>query len=259
MFDLHAHVLPGVDDGPQTIEEAITALDALLVEGVRVVVATPRFDSDHERLTAEDVQRRAKALRRLARRAFLPIRVFPGCELLLDEQAEGWLASGAAATINDGPYVLASLPQSLFTQTALALIARLRRAGYVPVLAEIERNLAVQRDPALAARLIEAGALGQVSTASLVGVHGSAAAATAETLLRHELAHVLASGRRGDGDRPPRVAEGLRAAEALVGARRVWEMTVETPHAILRGAPVPVRAIAHRHAWDGDIWERDAG
>src|SRR5579884_4077234 len=152
MFDLHARVLPGLGGGPETIEGAVTALDALLVEGVRTVVAVTPLDAAREGqpcVPPGELKARARALGRLARLACLPVCVYAAHLLPLDERAEGALASGGAATIADGPYALVAAPAELYPQTARTIIGRLRRAGFVPVLAEPERNPAIQRDPSL--------------------------------------------------------------------------------------------------------------
>lgn len=244
MFDLHAHILPALDDGPATLEEAITTVSMLAREGVTDVVATPHFDARHPQAPADEVQRRVRALQRIVTQMGVAMRIYAGHAASLAVDVETALARGRLATINDGPYVLLDIPtelaRSVLPPSLPGLIERLRRAGYIPVLARVERCPAVHEHPMALAPLVEAGALTQVTAASLVGAHGAAARATAVALLRGNLAHVLASGCHSVTERPPRFAEGVRAAEQIVGQRRAWELSVTTPQAMVLGLAVDV-------------------
>lgn len=240
MFDLHAHILPSVDDGPADLEEALTVLTALARAGVHGIVATPRFCRRYPRLAPEDLHRRARALERLARHAGLSLRIWAGHEVSLNTDIERHLARGAIATVNDGPYVLCDLPTLALPAGLPGVIARLRRDGYIPVLAHPERCTVIRRDPDALVPLVEAGALTQLTLSSLTGSFGPGVRRTAETLLRHNLAHALASGTHSLKDHPSRVAVALRAAELLAGRERVRQMTVDVPRAIIEGLPVAV-------------------
>ncbi|MGH2515423.1 MAG: tyrosine-protein phosphatase [Ktedonobacterales bacterium] len=259
MFDIHTHILPAVDDGPRTLEEALQTVAALAQEGITDIVATPHFNDRYPHVSAAEVQERVTALQRVTRQAGIAARLWAGHEVHLDAGVEEALSKGIAATINDGPYVLLELPSSDFPVFLEGLIGRLRMKGFIPVIAHAERYRPTRRDPEVLAPLVEAGALLQVTASSLVGLFGAQVQQTAETLLRRNLAHVFASDVHAITDRPPHWASGLRRAEALIGRKRVWEMTVEVPEAIVRGAPVavpPVLAPAATRTHGFRIWGR---
>lgn len=263
MFDIHAHVLPALDDGPETFEDALRLVAELAHEGISELVATPSYGTRYVRVPAADVQERAAALERIARAAGVSVRLHAGHEIELNAATEEALVRGDAATLNDGPYALLALPADewqplMLPETLPETIVRLRMAGFIPVLAAIERHPAAQRDPDALAPLVGLGALLQVTASSLAGEHGDAARRAAERLLPRNLAHVLASGARGNAQ-ARLVTAGLRRAEMLVGQRRVWEMTVRVPRAILCGAPVetpPVLSAAHARWYGEDPYER---
>jgi protein-tyrosine phosphatase len=238
MFDIHAHILPAIDDGPRTLEEAIQTVSALAAEGITDIVATPHFNDRFPHVPAAEVQERVQALQRVVSQAGIPVRLWTGHEVHLDDEVEDALARSEAATINDGPYVLLELPSHEFPVFLPGLIGRLRMKGFVPVLAHVERYRPTCRDPEVLVPLVEAGALLQVTASSLVGLFGTQVQQTAELLLQRNLAHVFASDAHAMTDRPPMFAAGCREAERLVGRQRVWEMVIDVPRAIVQGVPI---------------------
>jgi len=246
LFDIHTHILPAIDDGPRTIEAAITAIMALAAEGVTDIVATPHFNDRYLRVPSHEVRARVQVLQRAANQAGIAVRLWAGHEVYLDAGTAENLARGIAAPINQGPYVLLELPTQDFPIFLSGLIDQIQLKGFVPVIAHVERYMPTRRDPDVLIPLIEAGALLQVTASSLIGLFGQRVRQTAEILLQRNLAHVLASDTHAVTDRPPQFAAGLRAAEALVGQKRVCEMAIEVPRAIVAGAPVVVPPILMR-------------
>lgn len=261
MFDIHAHILPALEDGPETFEEALRLVAELAREGVSEIAATPRFGNRFPRLPISDVRERAAALERVVRAAGVAVRLRVGHEIEFGPETEDALVRGAASTLNDGPYALIALttaerPGATLPESLPETIVRLRMAGIIPVLAGVERYSAVQRDPDTLVPLVRLGALLQVTVSSLAGAHGVAARRAAEALLPRNLAHVLASGVRG-GAAAPHVTAGLRCAEMIVGRQRVWDMTVGVPQAMLRGAPVaPPPVLPAASPWCRDDGQR---
>ncbi|MGH2485945.1 MAG: tyrosine-protein phosphatase [Ktedonobacterales bacterium] len=241
MFDLQAHILPALDIGPASFEDAITLIRALRGEGAAHIVATPYFGAPYPAIGAAEAQSRVRALQRMTRQAGIDARLYAAQLVRLDDEGEWALVKGRAATINDGAYALVRLPEDEIPDDAEARIARLRRAGVIPILAHVERLAPVRRDVGVLEPLVAAGALCQVTLSSLTESVPADVSKAAAALLTHNLAHVFGSGAHGALAGPAGVAAGLRAAELLVGSQRRWEMAVATPRAILTGAPLPTR------------------
>ncbi|HLZ62665.1 MAG TPA: CpsB/CapC family capsule biosynthesis tyrosine phosphatase [Ktedonosporobacter sp.] len=240
MFDIHTHVLPAIDDGPQTLEEALVTVRTLVDEGVAHIIATPHFNDQYPHVSAREVRERVAFLQREVDAQHIKVRLWPGHEIHLDADIEESLLQGQASPLNAGPYVLLELSDYDFPVFLEGLLGQLRTKGFIPIIAHAERYFAVQQQPEILVPLVEAGALLQITASSLVGLFGSHVQQTAELLLRQNLAHVLASDSHSLTFRPPRFAEGIRAAEAIVGSERVHEMVFEVPRAILQGQPVSV-------------------
>jgi protein-tyrosine phosphatase len=208
--DIHFHLLPGVDDGASDDDAALALARAAVADGTRVVVATP-----HVRLiVVDELAERVGALRRLLRRAGIPLRVVPGGELNVDD-VERLTARELDLIAFGTPERRWILLEPRFHGLGAFPDAadEVRARGYGIVLAHPERCLALSDellDPEL-----DRGALAQVSASSLVGDHGSDARERAWQLVRRRPRDVvIASDAHSAADRPPL----LRRAHAALSA-----------------------------------------
>lgn len=253
MFDIHSHILHAIDDGPRTITESLATLAQLASEGLTDVVATPHFNDRYPHVPISDVEVRVHELQATAHRQGIEINLWAGHEVHFDGDVEKALRAGIAGTINRGPYLLLELPSHDFPIYLSTFIGRLRSLGYVPVIAHVERYAPIRRNPDALVPLIELGALTQITASSLTGHFGSSVRTVVETLVKRNLAHVIASDAHAVTDRPSRFQEGMRVAEALVGRTRVRQMVVDTPRAIIHGevisVPEMVEPTPKRRVW----------
>lgn len=244
MIDLHAHLLPGVDDGPRTLEEALDILRSMQEDGVRAVTATPHVRDDWP-TTAERMHAEVGALRDAALAAAIDIDLLPGGEIALtrlamlsaEERAAFGLGGNPALLLLEFPYV--GWPIGLED-----IVFRLRTHNVVPLLGHPERNPQVQADPERLEGAVRGGALVQLTAASVDGRLGARSRKCAFRLVELQLAHVLAS----DAHAPTVRAAGLRAAADSLGPLGRW-MTADVPAAILEGRDPPPRPGLTRRHW----------
>jgi protein-tyrosine phosphatase len=178
-------------------------------------------------------------LRELLERERVKLDLIPGAEIYLEADMAMRVRAGDYLTLNDGGrYLLLELPTRHVPAGVEDMVYQLRLEGLTPVLAHPERIIPFQSDPARYARLIELGALGQITGGSLLGQFGSRALETARAMLKRGLAHVLASDAHNNGPRAPRLSEAVREAAVLVGAAAAESMVSEVPRAILAGEEV---------------------
>jgi protein-tyrosine phosphatase len=194
LTDLHAHVLAGVDDGPQTMADALALLEGLIADGVGVVYATPHVQPQPYPTTWQQRDAALAQIRAAAGAAGLAITIESGGELDL-EYAASWTDQELRAfALGHGPALLIEFPWGGGWPLVLAdTCTRLRRRGFLPVIAHPERAAAVQQKPDRLGSVIRAGGIGQITAASITGRFGHRARATALTLLARGLGHVIAS------------------------------------------------------------------
>jgi protein-tyrosine phosphatase len=238
VIDLHSHILPGVDDGPATLEESLEIARRAAADGVRVVAATPHVRDDYPTRPAT-MERLVAELRAALEREGIPIDVRPGAEIAID-----WLdrlSDDALVRFGLGGsphHVLLEFPYAGWPLSLHEWVFRLVARRITPVIAHPERNADVQANPEELRPLVDAGALVQITAASLDGRVGRSSRAAGTALIDRGLAHLLAS----DAHTPEVREAGLLAAVDAVGdpvlAR--W-LTLDVPTAIVTGAPLPRR------------------
>jgi protein-tyrosine phosphatase len=236
MIDLHAHILPEIDDGPPTTEGALEMARIAVAAGTKAIATTSHIGY-HFDLGPADIARARTALAARLAEEGIALELLAGGEIAperlpdLDEDALRALALGG------GPYVLFECPFAPVGAGMEMMVADLQRRGFGVLLAHPERSASFQRDLGLLARLVDRGALAQVTTGSLVGSFGDVPRRAALAMLEKGLVHVLAS----DAHDPIRRGPDLRAAaDVLDEAQHEW-MTASVPAAIVGGRPLPPR------------------
>jgi protein-tyrosine phosphatase len=248
VIDLHSHILPGLDDGVESLPAAVELARAAVADGVHVIAATPHVRDDYP-TSADDMQRALESTRAALAAENVPLELRPGGEIALDrlpqleeDELQRFALGGSARTLMlEFPYYgwPLSLEDALF---------ELRVRGFRIVLAHPERNDEVQSRPERLARLVETGTLIQLTAASLDGRLGIRTRTTAVRLLELGHAHLIAS----DAHAPSVRHVGISTAAAAVGdpALARW-LTIDVPQAILDDAPLNVRPAtrARRRLW----------
>lgn len=249
MIDLHSHILPGIDDGPATIEGSLELARAAVAAGTRTILATPHVNDDASiepaRIAAGLVELRAALAE-----AEIPLEVLPGGEIAiwrlidLDDETLRALALGG------GPYLLVESPFSPVVGDFEPMVLDLHARGHRVLLAHPERCPAFQREPPRLERLVGAGALVQITAGSMSGAFGTTVRRFTMAILREGFAHVVASDAHDAVRRPPGLQGGFAALERDLpglGEQAEW-LTELVPRAVLDGAPLPARPPLPRQA-----------
>ena len=193
--DIHTHILPGFDDGADSLEEALEMLKMAAGSGVNAIAATPHsYEMDtFDQSMALDIVRACRYLNREAARQKIPITVLPGMEVMAVEGMPGLLSSGVFLPLNGTRFVLTEFDfyesAGFISDTLFAL----RKAGFFPVVAHPERYACVQADPGIVYSWAVENNYIQINKGSFLGRFGSQAKQSADYLLRHNLCHIVAS------------------------------------------------------------------
>ncbi|HZR42603.1 MAG TPA: CpsB/CapC family capsule biosynthesis tyrosine phosphatase [Ktedonobacteraceae bacterium] len=233
MIDTHLHILPGIDDGPETMQEALMLARTLVHEGVDCAVATPHYNDEFPRYSASEIRARVKELQQELDRYDIPLRVLAGHEALIKPGLVEDVLTGRIATLNGSRYLLLELWNSGWIPETERVIFELQICGIIPVIAHPERYRVFQKDPVRLASLLQRGVVTQLTAGSLLGMQGSTTRRTAELLLKSGLIHCIASDAHSMRLRAPGISEGLLRAENLLDGARVRQMTEVYPAVIV--------------------------
>jgi protein-tyrosine phosphatase len=239
-IDLHSHVLPGIDDGAESMAEALAMARRAAADGTDTLAATPHV-SPRYRTRAADMAKGVRALNETLAREDVPLRVIPGAEIapaLLPVMEDGELDR---LSLGGGPYLLVEAPLRAVGEELEEAVKELIAAGRRVMLAHPERAPSFQRDPRRLSALVERGALCSLTAPALTGRFGRRVQAFADRLFEAGLVHNLASDAHDAVARPPELSSHVAAAaRRLDGLERQapW-LLEEVPSAILAGDPLP--------------------
>jgi protein-tyrosine phosphatase len=240
--DLHCHLLPGVDDGAATEDEALAHVRRLHAEGVRDVACTPHVKADtFPGVRLEEIAGRVAALQAAADGERLRVRLHTGGEVAHSDALE--LSRAELELVAQGPvdarWILLECPFAGVGDDFVTAARRLSDLGFGLVLAHPERARGVLADGRERLETLRAaGALLQVNVCSLLGNHGLGVQETATTLVRSGTAFCLASdGHPGSREHTLQLGFHL-LLRAGASSTQAWRLTQANPRfLLLSGTP----------------------
>lgn len=239
MIDIHCHILPGVDDGPETLDEAAEMCRMAAADGIDTIVATPHFVSGATKWSEEDRAGWIEQLEAGLQKKRIEVRILPGADVSIFPELPGFLRTGTLLTINkNGRYILAEFPFDSAPPNWDAFLLKLLESGTVPIITHPERNGWFLRHPEAIYRIVELGGMVQLTAMSITGGFGDEERRFSAFLLKHNLAHVIATDAHSLTGRPPKLSEAVKAASEVIGEERARAMVTSIPAAIIEGRPV---------------------
>lgn len=236
MIDIHCHILPDVDDGADSLEEALEMARIAAFSGVTDIVATPHFRGEPgETDMKEEIDHRYRQLRDALERWQIPVRLHKGAEILCTPQTPLLAREGRMPTLGNSRYVLTEFYFNESFGFMDSTLQKITHNGYIPVVAHPERYDAVQWDPERLWTWADRGYVFQLNKGSVLGMLGHRAEQAAHDLLELGLAHLFASDAHNCDRRTP-IMDGLyRWTEKFCDPECAHILLSENPSRILKG------------------------
>ncbi len=237
MIDLHCHILPGVDDGPESQDESLSMARKAVEDGIYAIVATPHTLNGIYINPIKEVTLRVAALQEALSKNHIKLQIYAGADVHLCPHMLEHIESGDAGTVNNaGKHIILEFPSQIVPPGVKDEIFSLKLNGITPIISHPERNSAIQHDTDILYELIRMGALSQVTAMSITGDFGEMALQCSERLLKHRLVHIIASDAHSSDSRPPILSKAVEAAAEIMGNYEEAEhMVTEVPATILSG------------------------
>lgn len=235
MIDLHAHLLPAVDDGSPSAEVSLEMARLAVESGVTDLVVTPHCGlPDGGGLRPQALHRHVSAMANLLAREGVALRLHAGMEIFgLPDTAEK-LRAGALCTLAGSRYPLIEFPFEDYAREATAVLDEVLRLGMRPIVAHPERYRYAQRDPRLLELWTDMGCLLQLNRGSLLGRFGEREEALAHSLVSRGFAAFVSSDAHSSVRRTP----WMRDVHALLvreyGERTAQRLLHDAPLCVLR-------------------------
>lgn len=232
MIDLHCHILPGIDDGPEDLERSLSMLRLAVLNGITHAVMTPhihpgRYDNQRENITRvfEDLKLRVKQEK-------IQIKLGIAAEVRIDPLIMGMVENGQIpfiGTVDGKNVLLVEMPHSHIPSGADKFLQWLFDHDIQPIIAHPERNKEIMRNFDRIKPFIEMECLLQVTAGSVAGAFGHEAYKVAARLLENDSVTILASDAHNTQHRPPELFPGMEAAADIVGHDHALELVLDNP------------------------------
>jgi protein-tyrosine phosphatase len=228
MIDLHCHILPNVDDGPQNVAESVEMAKQAVRQGIKTIIATPHHRNEKYVNHGQTIFNQVEELNRVLKSENLELTILPGQETrIFGEIVEG-LESGEILPLNQGKYLLVELPSGHVPRYTGQLMFDIQLKGFVPVIVHPERNQEIMENPEVLYQLVKKGALTQVTASSVTGHFGKTIKKFTHQLLEANLTHFIASDAHNTTSRGFKMDEAYSTVEKVFGIDFVYMLRENT-------------------------------
>jgi len=236
MIDLHCHILPGLDDGPKTIEESLAMAEDGIADGITHVICTPHASSDY---TFDYAKVRA-ACNGLNAKLGGRLTLATGCDLHLNHENLTALRDDPRPfCLNQQDYLLVEFNEFSIPPAMDQTLHELQLAGLRPIITHPERNAILRTHPERLERWVRHGSFVQVTAGSLAGVFGPGPEEHAWNWIASGLVHFICSDAHNTGRRPLRLKFAYGAVAERMGEEVARSYFFENPLAAFEGRPLP--------------------
>lgn len=230
IYDIHCHIIPGVDDGSKNLEMSRWMLQKEYDEGVRHIIATPHFRYDMFEASLNAVKK--QFLRVKAAAEEIGIELYLGCELHASMDMAACLKSGERLTMAGSRYVLtefSTIDQKSYIRDRCQ---ELIRWGYYPIIAHVERYRAVNGDLDFVDELRSMGAYIQVNTDSITGKDGFTIKRFCKKLIKEDLLDFVGTDGHDKSKRVPEISRCCDQIEKVMGSGYAKKIFIDNPKKI---------------------------
>lgn len=232
MIDVHCHLLPGIDDGPGSMDESLELARVAVEHGITHSIVTPHIHPGRWDNEALSIRSAMDSYKRALSDANIPLKVGMSGEMRVSLEALQMVANHQVPFLGKwgGNYVvLLEMPHSHIPTGIEKMIQWLNQRNIRPLIAHPERNKDVLRKLEKIQPLIDMGCLFQITAGSIAGKFGSKARDRARELLEKGVVTVLATDAHNLKRRPPMLTEGRDVAATIVGTQMANRLVQDNP------------------------------
>lgn len=235
MIDIHSHILPGIDDGARTVDEALTMLKMAVDGGVTTQVLTPHIHLGRFDNTKSHIETSFTAFREKVAAANIPITLLLGAELRIGPEIMALVSTNQVPWLGEFQQqktFLLEFPRNDIPFGSENLIQWLLAKNCLPVIVHPERNSTFLNRPDKLKNLTDLGCPIQLTASSLTGKFGADVQAWSEQLILDQEVSAIASDCHNLKGRQPDLLAGYEHAKSLVGAEQADTLVYNKPKAL---------------------------
>lgn len=238
VIDIHSHILPGLDDGASTMEDAVKMAEAAVKDGITHLYATPHHRNGRYENEKELVIKKVEVLNAELKNRKIPLNIIPGQEIRMYKDLIKDIDRGRLLPLhNKVNYLLIELPSSHVPNYAADILFELSLRHYQPILVHPERNSEILENPEILYECIMAGTHTQITATSIIGHFGKKIMNFSHELIQSNMVHFLASDAHHAVNRGFHMSEVFGIIQKRYGVETRFYLQENAAH-VLRGESI---------------------
>lgn len=233
MIDIHAHLIPGVDDGSKSVEETFTLFEEAERAGFTDVILTSHYLTDYYEPKTEELIFWKDKLQEALDNSDKKIKLHSGMEIYISEELDKLIKKNKLLMLANSKYILIELPMSTDIKYLDHIMYFLESMGIKFILAHPERYKSIQENPNLIEKYIEKGCLIQCNYGSILGKYGKEAKKTIKTLLKKNLVHFMGSDCHRKNGIYLEIPKAVKKIEKIIGKEKTYKITTMNAQKII--------------------------
>ena len=233
-FDIHSHILPGVDDGAESLEEAMSMIGIAYKEGTRSIFLTPHYERGKNRYTKEELNTRFDELKNEVEEAYPDMKLYLGNEVLYADGIVEDLKNDLVQTMNDTRYVLVEFNIRISYNELYQAIRKITNARFRPIIAHVERYRCLFKRIERIDELVSMEAYLQMNISSVYGGLLDENARWCKKLVREEYISFFGTDAHDLDDRAPYIKDYVGWIEKKCGEELLERIFVKNPAKMIK-------------------------
>ena len=233
MIDIHCHILPEVDDGSRSLNESIEMAMIAKEQGITKIVNTSHYHPDFRYKKGEELLKELEDFNNVLKENMIDIEVLIGNEIYYTKDLIKEIDELDFYTLNNSRYILIELPPTNFPKDLCNIVYELKEKNYIPVFAHVERYREVQENPELIYEVINAGAIIQVNSHSILGKSGKELQKVCNTLLNRNMVHVVGTDAHSSKRRTPIFLDAYKYVSEKYSKEMADDLFIKNNNAII--------------------------
>ncbi|HYL61371.1 MAG TPA: CpsB/CapC family capsule biosynthesis tyrosine phosphatase [Candidatus Methylomirabilis sp.] len=236
MVDVHCHILPGIDDGPEDIGTSLAMAESAIADGITHVVATPhasaKYHFDFSRIQELRDELQVRVGGRLALATGCDFHLYPENLAALQEDAPRFC-------INQRDCLLVEFNEYAIPPSMDQTLHKIQLMGLRPIVTHPERNAILRAQPERLSNWVRLGCYVQITAGSLTGTFGPGAQKDAWRWVADGLVHFVASDAHNTRGRQLKLRPAFDLVSEQFGDEKARALFIENPMAAFEGRELP--------------------
>ena len=233
-IDIHCHIMPGVDDGSRDVETSLKMLKIAEKNGITHIILTPHHKPMHHNVSPQHNEVYKDRLQQQADSLGIKVKLYSGNEIYYSDETQTELEQGKICTLAGSDYVLVEFHPTNPYKAIHNAIYQGQAAGFIPIIAHVERYSDIVSHPAYVEELVDMGCLIQVNASSIMGKYGFGIKLFVKKLLKNRLVHFVATDAHDTQKRAPELLECRNYVDRKYGESYGKRIFYDNPVAVLK-------------------------